>query len=166
MPKFIFKLETLLRHRSHVERELQRDLATMQAEMNRLTQDLAAIQSRVDVAVGDLRDNRLTGRIDLHFLAAHRRYILATQRNAHAIAEEMAQFQRRADEARAALAEAAKQRKILEKLREKHKERWSVDQARREFAELDDIGTRLAFAGEVGPTSDDASGTSTQEHQS
>jgi flagellar export protein FliJ len=49
------------------------------------------------------------------------------------------------DEARAQLAEAAKQRKIIEKLREQQFERWKADQAKRELAQLDEIGMQLAY---------------------
>jgi flagellar export protein FliJ len=54
------------------------------------------------------------------------------------------------DDARRALAEAAKQRKIIEKLRERQFERWREDQARRETAWLDEAGTQLAAGRDEG----------------
>ena len=58
----------------------------------------------------------------------------------------MALVQKQIDEARLQLMEAARQRKMLEKLREKHHQAWLAQQNHREFLEADDIGTRLAFA--------------------
>jgi flagellar export protein FliJ len=49
------------------------------------------------------------------------------------------------NEARVALAEAAKQRKVMEKLREKHHERWRTELAQKEMRELDEIGLQIAF---------------------
>ncbi len=145
MPKYVFQLEALLRHRKHIEQERQRDLAVVQAKMGGLQNELDRMNQTLADAVRDLRENRLVGQVDVHFLAAHRRYILATQRKAHTLAQEMAQVQRGIDEARSDLVKAARDHKMVEKLREKHKARWDADQSRREFAELDDIGMRLAF---------------------
>lgn len=153
MPKYVFQLDALLRHRKHLEQERQRDLAVVQGKMSRVQDELNQMNETLAVAMRDLRENRLVGRVDVHFLAAHRRYILATQRKAHAIAQEMAQIQREVDEARTALTQAARDHKMVDKLREKHKARWDADQARREFAELDEIGMRLAVNRETGSDS-------------
>jgi flagellar protein FliJ len=90
-----------------------------------------------------LRKNRLLGPIDLAYLAAHRRYTLGAQRQATLLAQKMSLLQRQIDDARAALIEAAKQRKMMEKLAERQKQRWIDDQTRRELAELDDVTQRM-----------------------
>jgi flagellar FliJ protein len=54
----------------------------------------------------------------------------------------MARQQRKVDEAQRLLAEAAKERKILEKLKERHLERWRADQSRRELADADEVGAQ------------------------
>jgi len=57
---------------------------------------------------------------------------------------------------RAALAEAAKQRRILEKLKEHQLERYRIEQNRQETREADDLtGVRFVFEG-VSPASDSA----------
>jgi flagellar export protein FliJ len=67
------------------------------------------------------------------------------QRQAIAIAQKIATAQQQVDEARKAVAEAAMQRKIIEKLREKHFERWRAEIARKELAEQDEIGMQMAY---------------------
>src|SRR6266850_5215542 len=145
MPRFKFQLEGVLEHRKNIEEEKQRALAAVLSEMQRLRNDLADLDQVARGAVADLRQNRLTGPLDMSFLAAHRRFTGSVQRKALAIAQKMALVQRQIDEARAALAEAAKQRKIIEKLRERQLERWQSQQHRQEMDELDDIGMQLAF---------------------
>ena len=144
MAKFVFKLEGVLRQREHVEKEKQRALAVVQAQMTQLQGELRALNETVQSSTDDLRQNRLTGRLDLHFLAAHRRFTLATQRKAMNLVQKMALVQRSVDEAQQALLEAVKQRKAIEKLREKHHERWKADVARKEAAQLDEISMQMS----------------------
>jgi flagellar FliJ protein len=144
--QFLFHLDGLLKHRKNQERQRQRDLAAIAADMALLEQQLGALNGTVSTTLDDLRTNRLVGKIDVQFLAAHRRYILSVQRKTASIAQKMAAVQKRIDEARLGLMEAARQRKMLEKLREKHHQDWLAKQNHREFLEADDIGTRLALA--------------------
>ena len=145
MPRFKFQLEGVLEHRKNIEEEKQRALAGVLAEMQRLKNELVELDQVARGAVTDLRENRLTGHLDMSFLAAHRRFTGSVQRKAVAIAQKMALVQRQIDEARAALGAAAKDRKIIEKLRERQLERWQGQQHRQEMDELDDIGMQLAF---------------------
>ena len=145
MAKFVFKLEAVLRQRKHVEGERQRALAIVQAQMAQLQSELRAVNETVQTSTTDLRENRLTGRLDLHFLAAHRRFTLATQRKAMNLVQKMALVQRSVDEAQQALVEAMKQRKAIEKLREKHEQRWREDLARKEANRLDEVAMQMSY---------------------
>jgi flagellar FliJ protein len=146
MAKFKFPLETVLRHRTHIEQEKQRDLARFQADMQQHQASLQQIDQTVQGSMDDLRQNRLLGKLDVGFLTGHRRHMLAVQRQATTLLQRMSLLQRQIDDAQQALAEAAKQRKIMEKLRERQKARWQADQARRELAELDDVTMRMTAA--------------------
>ena len=59
------------------------------------------------------------------------------------MAQKMVLIQREIDAAHKKLAEAAKQRKIMEKLRDKQKERWKKEIDRKEAADLDEVSMRL-----------------------
>jgi flagellar protein FliJ len=152
MARFVFQLEGVLRHRRNVEKERQRQMAVVQAAMQQLEVDRQKIEQEVKDSLADLRDNRLVGPIDLSYLAAHRRFIMAMQRKATQVAQRMALVQRQLDDARAALAEAAKQRKIIEKLRDKQFARWTEDRNAKEARELDEIGMQLTYGNAVDPT--------------
>ena len=89
MAKFIFQLDGVLRHRTNIEHQRKRELAFIQAQMTAFDNELRTLDLSVRASIEDLRKNRLIGRIDLAFLAAHRRFTLAMQRKAMGIAEKM-----------------------------------------------------------------------------
>jgi flagellar FliJ protein len=145
MAKFVFNLEALLRQREHAEQQCQRVLATRQRALAECDGELARLNETVQKTNDDVRQHHLTGVLDMSFLAAHRRFMFAMQRQALSIAQRIAAAQKAVDEARVALGEAAKQRKIMEKLREKQLERWRAEQARKDAAEQDEVGMQLSY---------------------
>ena len=145
MPKFVFKLEAVLNQRLHVERQRQRDVAGKQRALTELQEDLRAVQDRVRAATEELRTGHLVGTLDLSFLAAHRRFMLASHRKGMAIVQKIAAAQKSVDEARISLQEAVTQRKVLDKLRGRQLDRWNAEQHRRELSQQDEINVRLAF---------------------
>jgi flagellar protein FliJ len=143
MPHFKFNLEGVLRHRSHVERERQRDLAQSQSQMRLVQEEMSRIQQAVQEAVADLRGYRLVGALDVPMLAAQRRFITAMQHKAMQVGQRIQLSSRQVDERRAALVVAAKERKAIEKIREKQYGLFLADLAAREHRELDEIGMQL-----------------------
>jgi flagellar FliJ protein len=146
MAQFLFHLEGLLRHRRNQEQQRQRELAAIASRMAALQNEMGSLNGTLTDTLDDLRNNHLTGRLDVQFLAAHRRYRLSVQRKTALLAQKMTLVQKELEAARQILTEAAKQRKMLEKLREKQLAAWKAKQNQREFFEADDIGTQLAFA--------------------
>jgi flagellar FliJ protein len=149
MAGFSFSLEVVLEHRRLVERQRMGDLAGAQREYGVLEEELRRMNDAVQAAVEDLRRNRLVGVLDTAFLAAHRRFTNAAGRRAQEIVQKMAQAQRRVLEAKGRLAQAAKERKAVEKLRERKQAEWSAEAARREFAELDEVGMQMGYVRSV-----------------
>jgi flagellar FliJ protein len=145
MAQFVFQLEGVLRHRERLEKERQRDLAIAQAEMMRLEGELTALNQQVRQSTTDVRENHLVGRLDMGYLAAHRRYMLGMQRKALALAQRMAAQQRQVEEAQKALMEASKQRKIMEKLKERRQRNWAAAMAFREAGALDELTTQMSY---------------------
>lgn len=146
MPKFHFPLEGVLRHRANVERDRMRMLGEAQQAAQSIQSELQSLDQSLQHATNELRDKHLIGRIDLNYLAAHRRFVGSVQRKAMGLIQRLALAQRRVDEARGALAEAAKQRKIIEKLREKQESRWRSELSRKETAETDEVAMQMGFA--------------------
>ena len=144
MAQFDFPLEGVLTHRKRVEEECQRNLARFSQQMREAQNALRELDQSMQGSVSDVRDNRLTGKLDLGFLAAYRRYVASVQRKGLVMAQKMALIQRDIESAKKALGEAAKQRKIIEKLRENQYAKWKTELARKEAADLDEISMRLA----------------------
>jgi flagellar protein FliJ len=145
MPKFIFHLEGVLRQRTTAMEMRQRELAVVQTQMTALDSQLRALDASMRATERDMRENRLIGKLDLAFLAAHRRYAIDMHRRALAIARKMAEVQVHIDQAKRNLVEASKQKKIIEKLRERQFHKWRHALDRREAAEMDEIGTQLSY---------------------
>jgi flagellar protein FliJ len=147
MAKFIFHLESVLRHRKNIERERQRSLAEAQALVTPLRAELDALDISVRQSIEEVRKHRLTGVLDMNFLAAHRRFLNSSQKQAMELAQKIAKMQIRVDVARRELAAAARERKIMEKLRENQFERWRSRQSAAELAMLDEVAMQMRFAG-------------------
>src|SRR5688500_10080673 len=99
MPKFVFQLEGVRRHRKSLEEQRQRELGVAQTELSKMQAELRSMDDAARGVSADVRDNRLTGTLDMAFLAAHRRYTLAMQRKALALAQRMAAQQQVVDAA-------------------------------------------------------------------
>jgi flagellar protein FliJ len=145
MPRFTFNLQGVLRQRKLVEEQRQRELAEVQRAYLAMESELKAMDDEVRATAEDLRQNHLIGRISVEYLAAHRRFTLAMQRKALEHAARMAEVKKKVDAARAALVEAAKQRKILDKLRERRESEWQDDQDRHEQAAADEVGQQIGL---------------------
>lgn len=145
MPRFVFNLEAVLRHRVFAEQERMRDLAVAQGEMTRLQGELKALNDAMRASALDMKSSHLTGSLDLTYLAAHRRYTVAMQRKGLALVQDMARQQRKVEEAQRLLAEAAKERKVIEKLKDRQRERWASEVQRKEMIELDEVGMQLNY---------------------
>jgi flagellar protein FliJ len=146
MPRFKFKLEGVFRQRKQLERERQREVAASRQQARLLEEELRALNQSLQGTVEDVRHNRLTGRLDLSFLAAHRRYAAAMQRKGDALVQRLANLSRQIETQQRALAEAAKQRKAIEKLRERRWEQWLAEQSKRELAQMDEIAQQMVFS--------------------
>lgn len=147
MAQFVFHLESVLRHRKNIEREKQRALAEVQAQLVPLRAQLDALDNAVRKSVEDIRQHRLTGVLDLNFLAAHRRFLNSSHKQAIELAQAIAKIQIRVDLARRDLATAAMERKIIEKLKEKQFERWRTKQSAAELSMLDEVAMQMRVAG-------------------
>jgi flagellar protein FliJ len=147
MAKFKFSLEALLRQREWAEKERQRVVSEVLGRMAALEGELQALDLAVKASAEDLRGGRLVGTVDLAFLAAHRRFVQASERKAGEVIQKMREVTKELEVARHSLMEAAKARKVVEKLRERKLAEWKDAQAKAEQQEMDDVGMKLTISG-------------------
>jgi flagellar FliJ protein len=145
MAKFVFQLQSVLRHRENIERQRQRELGLALAERAMIEDQIRRLDEKAKAAMADLRANHLIGEIDLLFLASHRRFMMAVQRQGTALVDQLRARQKLVDTAQAALSEAMKQKKLLTKLRERQEGRWSAAISRKEIADLDEVATQMSY---------------------
>ncbi|HEY0009942.1 MAG TPA: flagellar export protein FliJ [Tepidisphaeraceae bacterium] len=145
MAQFTFELDGVLRQRKNVEQLAQRQAAIAQRTLTELQDQLRRLDESVKGVTADVRDNHLTGPINVSFITAHRRYIVNMERAVLDLARQIADAQQKVNQAQAILLEAAKQRKGIEKLRERQLERWTASEAKKENQNLDEAGMQIAF---------------------
>jgi len=145
MAQFKFELQDVLRQRKNVEQIAQRDVALAVQAMVGLENQLKRLDESVRGVTDDVRANHLVGELDVSFITAHRRYLRGMERAALDLARQIAEAKAKVDKAQALLIEAAKQRKTMEKLRDREEERWRQTQATRENAAVDEAGMQIAF---------------------
>ncbi|MEA2735201.1 MAG: flagellar protein FliJ, partial [Humisphaera sp.] len=142
MPRFTFKLEGVLEQRKHAERQRQRDVAAAQHKLLKLQAELDALAAVSRTSAIELRSSRLSAAA----LAAHQRFILSMRHKARTLKQQYSDGERELNDAQTALTEAAKQRKVMEKLREREHAKWAEAQRRRDAQEADDIAGQIQLA--------------------
>jgi flagellar export protein FliJ len=143
MSKFRFNLETLLRHRTLVERQKQVELARVAGEIAQLKSQLADATAAARETAAQISRNPSGVR-------EHQPFIIAMTTRAAALRRRLAACEAQHVLAHAAFADAAKERKAIEMLREKQFAEWRKKQETQEQSEIDDAAAR--GAGEYHPT--------------
>ena len=146
MKRFEFSLEELMGLREFREREAQYRLAEKTGRLNLLEQELLRIASERVRILGE----RFTGTRNILDYLADERYLSRLDRDRDRTERDIVRAELEREEALAAYNEALKQKKVLEKLREKEEEAWHDEYNRQEVNTLDDIAqgsaARLRYA--------------------
>lgn len=140
MRKFKFALEPVLDRRERLEEEKQQTLAARQVELRAAEDELARLNREFQRFSTVLRDDHATlSTEELRWHYAHLEYLDRCATMQHGVI-----LQRRAavDRAREDLIEAGKDRKVMEKLKEKRFEEHRAFEASEEQKELDDANNR------------------------
>lgn len=139
---FTFRLEVLLRVRKQ-ERDAQRRVV---AEVLRR---ISAIEWRVEEATEALRTERDRAReargamqLEVAALRGHQSYTARLHRRIHEGQSELAEQRGLLEQERRKLAETSKRLKAIEKLREKHWQRYLLEQRRTERAAEDEVAVQ------------------------
>jgi len=141
MAVFQFKLEPLLKHRRTLEEQAQSELAQRLRHKLMLENQLRDQQQTIVTDKASMADS-LVGRVDVGRIRQHAMHQHQVALRVQQIAMRLLELNREIDEARASLIEAAKQRKAVERLKEKQFERWRAAQEKARAAELDELATQ------------------------
>ena len=138
---FRYRLAGIMRLKEYSEKLRRDELGKCMMEFNLAVEQENALENEISLFKQKVTRSR-QGKIDLNQLALehdymrYRKYCLTRQQ------EVVAERQKEAEEARHRLFEAMKERKALEKLKEKKQEQYLYEQNRIEQALLDDLAVQ------------------------
>jgi len=135
-----FRLEPLLKIRRLKEDEARRVVAERLREIRKAEEGIAALDQQLLEASATMRSLVLAGRIVPQEAARQRGYIGSLQGRRLSLAAQLAALRQNLAADRAALAEAGKNRKILEKLKERQRQRRVREQELTEQRATDEQG--------------------------
>ncbi len=145
MARFVFGLQTVLEQRELEETLCKRDLYEAQLAQKRLLDELAEVETQIRTANDTMRSEHLVGTLHQSIIATHRRYLVAMKQQVFTLAEKIARARIAVEARQRKLADAAKNRKAIEVLRDKQKTRWVAEQDRRELGAADDVAMQIAY---------------------
>ncbi|MDD3731967.1 MAG: flagellar export protein FliJ [candidate division Zixibacteria bacterium] len=140
MKKFKYRLETLLKVKTQIEKEKQRE----HAEALRKTYEQKELLNKIDRRRQDNLERQrhsLQGAISVVDMLLYTRYLLKLKKETMAGNELLRGLQRTAEGKRQALVKASREKKIYEKLKERQQIKYNERVEKSEKKELDEIAT-------------------------
>ena len=138
MKKFSFKFETVLRVKEKKEEELKRELMRLQAlkiEQEHLHERIDRERNQVHAEKGREKE----AGIDIMRLVYYETYLNNLRKKIHATEMKIKEFGKMADDKRDEVIQASKEKKIFEKLKEKHFNEFKKTIISNEQKQLDEV---------------------------
>ena len=139
-----FRLGAVLKLRERDETLAQRKLADARRVAAGIEDELRDLQRTSESAGSFMRDGHLSGPINLQLLASHRRYVNSVAVVGRERMRKLALARQAVEAARAELAEAAKRRMAIERLRDKAEARRRGEAQRRSAKVADEAAVQAA----------------------
>lgn len=138
MKKFIFKLESLLNMRRKREELVVQELAAAQAVKMRIVNKISDTKKTVSALIEDSK-SYLKASIRIDSLLNSRNYIELLKKQLAALEIDLRAADEKVLQVKQKLAEAVKQRKIIEKLKENQFTQYKKDYNKNDNAQMDEI---------------------------
>jgi flagellar FliJ protein len=148
MPRFQFRLKSLLSLREAARDERRAQLAEAYAAQRKLDERRQALEQDLEEHKQMCRAGILPGRIDVDRLLTANRYELVLRAELGVVAKHEQTLAVEIERRRQALVVADRDVRVLEKLRERELERFRREQARQETKQMDEIASRALPAEE------------------
>lgn len=136
---FKFGLETVLKHRKRLEEMAQRDFMEAQAAVDAVLQRLESMYQRMDEVRAEIENTqKLSGRDAIAAIQEMEKFLIGQKVRIEHTRQEARELLMIAEEKQEALIEAAREKKVLVKLKEKRFAEYKEWLARVEAKALDD----------------------------
>lgn len=139
MAKFTFRLQTVLEHKQRLEELAQLEHAQAQAAQVREESALQRLLQTERETVSELERQRFTGRLDIDSLQLGLGYLDVLKIQLQRQEQVVLRVRKNTDTKRDQLIQRMQERKALERLRERQRTAFVVEQNRIEANELDDL---------------------------
>jgi flagellar FliJ protein len=139
--RFKFHLQSLLRVREVAEDRARRRFFEVLRSTHALERELREIaREREDARARCRRPLEEGAALDLEEILRRQRYLNVLQGRMASRHQEILRLRPALEEARTALREARRRRKVVEEIRDRRKREFELEETRREVRELDEIG--------------------------
>lgn len=142
MAKFKFRLNILLRLALNKEEDAKKELASWQKLLIEAEDKLQIILKNIFEALEEKSAQK-----DINEILLYEAYLESLRKRKKETEEEIEYFKIEKDKAVIKLQEAIKERKILEKLKEKKLDQFLFEENQIEQKELDELGTKIFIDG-------------------
>jgi flagellar export protein FliJ len=142
MPKFTFRLETLLKLRESDRDQCRARLQQAEEAVAVLEDQASELQQQVEQTAGEASSAASPGEIDVDSLVEFRRYGLLLQVQLRQLASQQELVQQEVTRRREELTEADRQVKVLEKLKEHRRAEHVSREHYAEIKQLDEVAQR------------------------
>jgi flagellar FliJ protein len=150
MAKFKFRLATLLRLRESARDERRAELAEAYRVDDLLRQRFDELSAELEAARQQCRRAAGPGTVDVDRLLEAQRYELTLRFQQGQLEQQRKAVAAEIERRRAALVEANREVRVLEKLRDNQSDRHRQEEGRREIKQLDEVAQRCSAREEVG----------------
>lgn len=140
MNKFKFKLETVLKVKARIEDLRKMELREAESRRDQARLELYRWQKEIADNIRLYRE-KFQQRINPEEVNNYHRYLTWLNRQADSAALQLQEREKEVAERRQKLVEASKEKKILEKLKDKAYQDYQAEQLRAEIQFLDELGT-------------------------
>lgn len=141
MKKFVFALQPVLEHRKRLEDQKQQTMAMRQRAWDEAKRELDRLHEEFRAHARELRDRH--GEFDVEELRARYAHLQFLDRTIDAQIKVLAERQVAMERARRDLVAASKERKVVDKLKERRRSAHTLEELRVEQIELDDGNARM-----------------------
>ena len=138
MAKFVFRLESFFQLKRKLEEQAKLAYGQALAALEREKQKKAAMERQRAAVLRQFRE-QLRKQVDADAFRRNNLFLDALKYRIRAQEKVIAQAEAFAEEKRLALVEAMKERKMLEKLKERHHELYMTEESRAEQKRVDEI---------------------------
>lgn len=138
MKKFRYRLEPILRIRSHAEKQRQKEHAAALQQVYRQKEHLSDID-KDKARTFEFQRTRLQGSIRTYQLLAASRYLVRLKRDTMTGTELLRGLERETERRRQLLVQASRERKIYEKLRERQEAKFNQEVEQHDRKALDEL---------------------------